>query len=92
MKHLSNGHSKTSRSGSLISILSNGTNIGNGVLKNKPPEMSADNLKHIENAFTTNRDEYAQFEASMDSSAPTANINGEKKTTAFAPAGTTESE
>lgn len=83
---MSNGHSKTSRSGSVISIISNGTNISNGVLKNtKTSTMSPENLKQIENAFTTNRDEYAQFESSLDASAPKPiGENGvSKKTTVF---------
>lgn len=93
LKPLANGHAKTSRSGSIISILSNGTNTGNGVLKSRSVSMSPENLKQIEDAFTTNRDEYANFETSMDSaSAPrvtptiiTEDVNTEKKTTVFCP-------
>lgn len=93
LKPISNGHSKTSRSGSIISILSNGTNVSNGVLKNNAANMSPENLKSIESAFTTNRDEYASFEASMDASAPklpptvivTEGKGNEKKTALFLP-------
>lgn len=92
LKPLTNGHSKTSRSGSIISTLSNGTNVSNGVLKNKVVSMSPENLKQIENAFTTNRDEYASFESSMDACAPkltpvivSEEVNSQKKTTLFSP-------
>lgn len=94
---LGNGHSKTSRSGSIISILSNG--VGNGVLKHKTVNMSPENLKQIGDAFTTKRDEYANFDAQMDASAPTLapkiiteDVSTEKKTTVFCPEETTESE
>lgn len=93
LKPLANGHAKTSRSGSIMSILSNGTTGSNGVLKNnKPMTMSPENLKRIDNAFTTNRDEYENFDASMAASAPklpptivAEDVNSEKKTTLFSP-------
>ena len=93
LKPMTNGHHKTSRSGSVISILSNGTNVSNGVLKNKSVSMSPENLKQIESAFHADRVEYASFQASMDASAPklppavivSEDTNSEKKTTIFAP-------
>lgn len=50
--------------------------------------MSPENMKQIENAFTTNRNEYAQFETSMDASAPKPVVfvkdeNGTEKKTVF---------
>lgn len=55
--------------------------------------MSPENLKQIENAFTTNRDEFATFNASQDASAPkmstptiiTEDVNSIKKTAVFSP-------
>lgn len=92
LKPLTNGHTKTSRSGSVVSILSNGTGISNGVLKNnKIVNMSPENLRQIENAFTTNRTEYAQFNGSTDGSMPKPpsiikdEVGSDKKTTLFSP-------